>query len=79
MQKLTLTPVKQKFQDRTQRGMYARTIRQFLASGEDELNVAAQDMHNAYLGLRAAVSNMGLKGRVYVQQQSGEVHLIRRG
>ena len=76
---LKLTPVKRKFTVGVPRGKYPRIIRQFLASGESELNVEAPDLQNAYLGLRGAVSNMGLKGRVYVKRQEGELHLIRMG
>ena len=72
-----LVPIKRKFSS-TPRGKYPRLIRQFLASGEAEIGVTAENMELAYLGLRSAVSNMGLKGRVYVQRQDGEVHLIRQ-
>ena len=77
--KLQLVPVTRKFTNNTPKGKYPRMVRQFWASGEQEMNVLADDLVNAYMGLRAAVSNLGLRNRVYVQRQDGEVHLIRLG
>ena len=75
---MRLTPATHKFTVGAPRGMYPRMIRAFLNSGESEMNVEAESKDLAYLGLRGAVSNMGLKGRVYVKRQDGEVHLIRQ-
>ena len=78
MSGIQLVPVKQRFTPHT-RGKYQRLIYQFYASGENEMGVQTENLELTYLGLRSAVNTMGLKSRVYVQKQRGEIHLIRRG
>lgn len=77
---LSLKPIKHKFNN-APRGKYPRLIREFLASGETELGVAYEDgdLQNTYMGLRGAISNMGLRGKVTARRRDGEIHLIRMG
>lgn len=76
---LTLKPATRRF-GAEPRGKYPRLIRQFLNSNEEEMMVEAPaELQTVYLGLRSAVSSMGLKGTVEVRRQDGEVHLIRMG
>ena len=79
---LTLRPVTRQFTNH--RGKYPRLIREFLDSKESELEVCATDNNaletqNTYMGLRTAISSMGLRGKVSVSRQYGEVHLIKLG
>ena len=74
---LTLRPVTRKFTEH--RGKHSRLIRQFLESGETELDVGYDNLTNDYMGLRKAVANMGLRNMVQVRRQDGEIHLFRLG
>jgi len=74
---LTLLPLTRKFTEH--RGKYTRLIRQFIESGEEELPVRYDDMVNNYMGLRRAISDMGLCNMVKVRRQDGEIHLFRLG
>ena len=79
---LVLKPVTRKFTNH--RGKYPRLIREFLASSENELEVCVTDSdsnatQNTYMGLRTAVSSMGLRNKVAVCRQDGEIHLIKVG
>lgn len=77
---VTLTPIKRRFRSLdSARGIYPPILIQFLASNETEQNIEATDLKKAYVGLRNAVVSMGLKKRIYVQQEKGEVHLKRIG
>ena len=72
---LSLLPLTQKFTEH--RGKYSRLVREFMESGEDELPVKYEDIVNNYMGLRRAISEMGLGNMVKVRRQDGEIHLFR--
>lgn len=76
---LSLRPIQRKFSN-APRGKYPNLVRQFIASGEAELDVGYDgDIQNTYMGLRNAISNMGLRGKVVARRQDKEIHLIRMG
>lgn len=73
---LRLVPVR----DELSAGKYRRAVKQFLDSGETEIAVEGkQCLQATYVGLRRAVSEMGLREALAVHRRKGQAILERVG